>query len=250
MLKKAADIHPELINRFVQDNDRYYSDKWPLLRQVVFPDYTPLQFWTQIFFPVTSAPSSWKLYWGISFFGFSPLVSFLLFFIAVVVLFVVLNVPDANKQLRRLFECKYCGRTLCRRCTNGILCETCASATRQSSMPRTLEQIRERLIRKSTDLLALRNQLFDILLPGSGSFLEVRPRYSRALPLLALSVIVYTYWFTIVRSSNLPWMTTLEKAVLLAPPCIFHCLFIGKNMPAAIRRIASIGKLLSSGKES
>ena len=250
LLKKAADDNPEVINSFIQQNDSHFSDNWPRLRQVLFPDYSPVTFWTRIFPEVTGDSAGWRLNWGVSFLGFPPVLSFILFLVLTAALFVTGRVSHGNRQLRRLFECKYCGRILCRRCTSGILCSFCAAATKDSGGTRKQEQVRERLIRTSKEWMEIRNGILETAVPGSGSLLGPDPHYLQTFIALLASCLVYTYWFVVVGGSIMQWMTLTERVVLIVPPCIFHIVFMIGNVPAIIRRGSTIAELSTPGKDA
>ena len=247
LLKKAADAHPSLINGFIQDNDRYFSDRWPPLRQVLFPEYPPARFWKEFFFGPTGSPSQLRHYWGFSFLGIPPLFSFFIFLILSGVLFFTGRVSPGNRKLRRLFTCKYCGRVLCRRCTSGILCPDCGETTRNVSVRHNAEQVRELLVKHHTDRRSARNLLFNLIFPGSGTLLEPQPP-GAGIAVALLSTLVYTYWFTIVGNSAWRWMTGSEKVLLLLPPVCYHTFFSIRYLIADVRKFPSLFTSITLGK--
>ena len=249
LLKKAADAHPSLINSFIYDNDRHFSDTWPPLRQVLFPEYTPARFWKEIFLGPPGRASQLRQYWGYSFLGLPPLYSFFIFLVLTGVLSFTGRVTAGNRKLRRLFSCKYCGKVLCRRCTSGILCQDCAGTTRSVSSQRDVEQVRERLVSVYEDRRSVRNMFFNLLYPGSGTLLSQQTPGLQTVVIL-LSTLMYTYWFTVVGNSAWRWMTSAEKAVLLLPPCCYHVFFIVRYLVMDVRKVPSIFTSISPGKGS
>ncbi len=250
LLKEAADTRSSLVNDFVEENDRYFSDNWPPLRQLMFPEYPPSRFWKEIFFAPLRDTSGVYLFWGFSFLGFPPVTSFFIFLLLMITTLLTGRISAGNRQLRRLFSCRYCGRILCRRCTTGILCSACADATRKEPSPRSIEKIREQLVDRSENTLTLRSTVFNIFFPGSGSLLDHHAKPGNAILVLLLSSVVYTYWFSVVASRPLHWMTATEKLLLLFPPCSYHIFFIIRYLMTNTRSIASLFTSPLSGKGS
>jgi tetratricopeptide (TPR) repeat protein len=250
LLKKAANAHPSLVNDFIEENDRYFSDNWPPLRQLLFPEYPPSRFWNEIFFAPLHDNSGMNHFWGFSFLGFPPVVSFFIFLLLMITTLLTGRISAGNRQLRRLFSCKYCGRILCRRCTTGTLCSVCADATRKEPSLRSIDKIREQLVNRSANTLTLRNTVFNIFFPGSGSLLNQHSSSVIAISVLLLSSVVYTYWFTVVASQPLHLMTGNEKLLLLFPPCSYHIFFIIRYLMVNTRSIASLFTSPLSGKGS
>jgi hypothetical protein len=242
-LEKAAVLNPAVINRFVQDNDRYFSEKWPSLRQLLCPDYTPPQFWKRIFLPFTKNKKTQQSLWGLSFFGISPFFSLIIFILLLMLLLLRQQYRKSYQKVRRLFECKYCGRIICRRCTTGILCDACANMTQYVPEGKTVDQTRERIVMTTSHATALRNSMLNIILPGTGSLLAVQPHYPTAIPVLLLSALVYTFWFSIIRDSSFTWMLYREVTYLIIMPLVFHLFFLVRYLPESIRRLGSLFKL-------
>lgn len=243
LLEEAAELNPDIVNGFIRKNDEYYSDNWPELRQVLFPDYTPARFWTSIFLPFTKNPATRRTMWGLSFLGFSPGVSFVLFLMFLGAVFFLDRLHRRNQRIRRIFECKYCGRIICRKCTTGILCDSCAGLTRYIKEQDTLNQIRNKIVHFHSAAASLRDSLFNLLLPGCGSLLSAQVNILRFVPLLVCTAIVYTYWFTFLRSASFSWMTAVEAAFIMLPPLLFHLYAAVRYLPEIIKRIRELVKI-------
>jgi hypothetical protein len=245
-LKQAAAINPLLVNTFVQNNDKYFNNNWPLLRQVLFPDYTPLQFWSTLFFPLTNNSASHRLQWGLAFLGFPPMVSFGLFiFLACFLIYQRIKLNSGRKP-RRLFECKYCGRIICRKCTNGILCPLCSHSTQHLKGTMTLEQTRNKIVGLSSGLRSLCNAVCNLIIPGSGMLLDLQPHYLKAFILLMVSCFIYSWWYLVIGNTSMHWMTGTERFLLFLLPALFHVYALVRFGPIIIHQIKTLTVVASS----
>ncbi len=248
LLKGASNLNPQYINRFIQDNDRHFSAQWPRLRQVIFPDFTPDRFWSRIFLAGRRDPDSVRAVWGLSFFGFTPRVSSLVFLVLSGIL-IFLHVRSAgDPKIRRLFECKYCGKTICRRCTTGLLCSSCYRSTRFLKDRTRLEHARERIVRRNSLQRSLRNACLSLAVPFADTFLE-KQRLLLAAASFAATSAVYSYWHVAVNARTPDWMTLRERGILIFLPLLFHSFCIIRYLPVCIKTLGSLRSVLFTGKE-
>ena len=248
LLKKAAQIQPYVINRFVQDNDRCFSDQWPPLRQMLFPAYTPPQFWKKLFLPSVDQGSIRRSLWGASFFGIPPSASFFLFLLLFSVLIMAERFKTNQPKVRRLFNCKYCGKIICRRCSSGILCDSCTNKMQSLNMSITTEQKREQIISTYSLLRSLRAAWFNTVVPGTGNLLGKKTSYVSSITGIAISSIVYSYWYLLYNGFSFKWLTPAEIVYLVFWPVLFHLYAILRYAPSAVRQSNSLFHL-SFGKE-
>ncbi|MBN1306766.1 MAG: hypothetical protein JXA18_02535 [Chitinispirillaceae bacterium] len=243
LLKTAGQLQPRMINRFLHDNDRYFIDEWPPLRQVLFPDYSPLQFWKWFFIPSAADDSLWRALWGLSFLGIPPGISFFLFLLLSASLFVMQGINRSKLKPRRLFACKYCGRIICRQCSTGVLCTGCVNRTQLLKGSMTLERSRESTIATFSHLAGLRNAVLNLLFPGSGALLEIKPRYLQATLTCAASSIVYAWWYSLANGRYFSWLASTEIVYFFSIPCAYNAYHVIRYAPRGIRHCKSLLRL-------
>jgi hypothetical protein len=248
-LKDAAQKRPDLVNSFVNKNDTHFGSSWPSLRQVMFADYSPEQFWKRMGTRFKVDTASFNHYWGNAFLGFSPVVSEV-FFMVLTGLLVISGMRSQNiKKLKRLFECKYCGAIICRKCTTGILCPACSSKTSPSSNSTIpLDQLRGQLITTSRSIKELQISLYNLIFPGSGTLYKGFQGFAGALFSLLVFCFVYAGWFFILGKPFFGTATLQEKGLLLSPLFLFHILAILRTVPILLKQVNKLtNKTISSG---
>lgn len=243
LIKKAATLNPVSVNGFIEANDRHFSHQWPLIRQMMFPDYTPAQFWVRIFIPYTGSTSSWNDFWGLSFWGVPPVGSFIIFCTLLLILLFWARTGDGTGKLRRLHECKICGRIICRKCTTGTMCSSCTDAAHSLEGISVIEKYRERTAKASLTIEALKKNLFSLFIPGCGHIFEPAPDYMRIILSLTGSSFVYTVWYIIFSEVSFTWMSLSEIIFLYAVPCLFHVFCLIRYLPTGIRLFVQYLKL-------
>ncbi len=249
-LKKAAGIQPMLVNKFIEDNDRCFSDRWPPLRQLLFPYITPSYFWRKLFFAPVSSDITAKSFWGISFFGIPPLASFGLFLFLFLLLISVDMLNHNVQKVRRFFECKYCGRIVCRRCSSGILCGSCENRIQQMNLSKTIEQIRENIILTHSLMRDILSSFLNAVIPGAGDLLRKKTRFGLSVAGIALSSIVYAWWYSLYRDYTFQWAITSETALVISFPLLINLYFLGRYIPSAVSKSNSLLQLLFSKERS
>jgi|GEM_PF-6711804 len=235
LIKKAATLDPVSVNGFIEANDRHFSHQWPLIRQMMFPDYTPVQFWSRIFIPYTGSMASWNAFWGLSFWGISPVGSLIIFCALLLFLLFSSRMGNNTGKFRRLHECKICGRTVCRKCTTGTMCTSCADAAHSFGGVSVVEKYRERITKVSLTMEALKKKLFSLFVPGCGHIFESSPDYMRIIVSITGSSFVYTVWYIIFSEVSFTWMNSSEIIFLYSVPCLFHVVCLIRYLPTGIR---------------
>lgn len=250
LIEQAARLKNKKISRFIQDNDFYFENKWPPLRQIMFPTYTPKQFWKLLFMRSTSDKEYHRLLWGLSFFGIPPFISFIMFCVLLVILSMVNKHYQQNKKIRRQFNCKYCGRTVCRKCTSGVLCDSCSSKITYVKGTQSVESVRKHIMDIFSYSKSVRNTLFSLLLPGFGDLLYTKSNHIGMIITMVLTTLVYTLWFAVIRSCSFRWMHPVEIFILLIFPVLFHSYFLVRFLPQLFNHINNIFMLFSQKKDS
>lgn len=201
-IDKAAKEDNRTVNTFIQQNDMLFSDNWPSIRRLMIPDYTPSYFWQHVF-PRNNG--SWQIAnerWGTSFIGFNALASFIIFILIFIALLLV-SVFKAPSRIKKLFECKYCGRISCKKCAHGILCCSCDRKIAYITTDKKLEKIRMSITGRYAKIRFFREILIDILVPGSSRFLNPKKSSVSSILILSTTSLVYSgYLFLMRRSDN------------------------------------------------
>jgi hypothetical protein len=169
-IAQASSRDKELVNAFINDNSRHFSETLPLHRQFILPNYTPRQFWTTIASGYWGDWQSTASLWQNSFVGLSPGASqivFALLFILLISFFAVYSgaFPSLRsaifwtppvKLFTRILHCEICDVAICSKCARGIYCRSCFSKLRKQhgDSEQIKQQLRERARTRRTLLTA------------------------------------------------------------------------------------------------
>ena len=192
LINKAASMRPEYINTFIQKNDRYFSNDWPVLRKVIFPDYSAGHFWKKILPQHSGSWKSTSVLWGTTFLGIPPLISLILTFFLFAAILITQNRSFARNRIKKLFVCRFCGRVICRKCKTGLLCRSCYNESRFIRNEKSLEKTHKSIWGRFENLRSIRRDILEILFPGTGFLLEGQSSYSIVIPLIFLTSVVYS----------------------------------------------------------
>jgi tetratricopeptide (TPR) repeat protein len=183
------------VNDFINANNVYFSSAWPLLRQVMNPDYHTREFWLT---ELQNNSGSWKTtrnVWGLSFLGLAPIHSLYISFALLIALFVWSLTSTNRKGAREATRCRLCGKAVCATCSKGELCPSCTLATQFIRNVKTLAAIQSKIMHNRHLFKSLRVHLLDIALPGVGMLYEGKVRLLITVPVVALSAAVYATIF-------------------------------------------------------
>jgi tetratricopeptide (TPR) repeat protein len=183
------------VNDFIYTNTVYFSSAWPLLRQVMNPEYHTREFWHK---ELLSNSGSWKTtrnLWGASFFGIAPLFSLYIFFALLTAIFAWGLASKWRKDAGETTRCRLCGKAICAACRKGELCLSCVHTTQFIRNVKTLAIIQSKIIRNRHWFRRLRVHILDIALPGAGMLYEGTINLLIALPVVLLTAAVYATFF-------------------------------------------------------
>lgn len=224
MIDKAVKYSPVRINNFMKANDQYFTDTVPALRQIIFADYTPLLLWSHQAFKSIYNSSFASSYWGMSFLGIPSWIT--LFISLALVVYILINqmLSETKKPLRIFFECRYCGKLLCRACKNGSLCSSCADALKFIHNEHVLEKLHTQIAARSDFIRNTTHYSADILFPGAGYILRGELFSIKTGFLILISCIIYVcYYLMIAKSAMFSHFHYLHLIILL--PCLTYSLF-------------------------
>lgn len=203
MLNDAAERDPIRVNSFVHKNDTYFSTNWPALRQVMFSDYPAIYFWTSIFPFYTGSWSDAGTLWGTQFLGLSPLVSIIVSIILFIFLFIIHSREASHSKVRRFFECKYCGRIICRKCKSGLLCNSCFEKTRFIRNENKLVKKQHTISNRFHLAAMIKKEILEIVFPGSGSMLDGQKPFFLVILFLLITSFVYASYAALLFNNHI-----------------------------------------------
>jgi len=235
-LKDAATSNPSHINSYIQTNDTFFADAWPPLRQIMFSDYSSAQFWQRLFTLFSINTTSYRLYWGLSFAGIPPLPSAVIFLALSCLLIATGIKTQSDRKLKRLFDCKCCGKVVCRRCAPGVLCPTCASKINSASENIPEDKIKAEVIARSRTITNIRFALFNLLLPGSGDILSGRRSFAGSVFAIIVSCFFYVVWISILAPNASITRNSAETIALVALVISFHLYAVLRYLPELVRQ--------------
>lgn len=194
VMDQAAREDKSTVNNFINKNDIIYSKHWPALRSVMMPEYTSLYFWQNILFKYYGNTESKDRHWGVSFFGINIMASFFLF---CTFFFILLSssIFKHPKKIKKHFECKLCGRIICKSCSQGILCNSCNSSLEFVKNEKKADQIRFSILKIFTLVRFIKGISADIIFPGLGAYLNDEKRLIPVIMLISTSFIYSSYFF-------------------------------------------------------
>jgi tetratricopeptide (TPR) repeat protein len=201
LIKNAARAEPALINAFVQKNDLYFSKQWPLLRTIMFPDYTPEYFWTKLFLTYSGSWKTTGKLWGSSFLGIPPLLSLIIFIVFFALLLIIYSPERLKHKPRKIMECRYCGRVICQKCRTATVCQSCADQTRLLRSDRALNKFQSEIAQRNWVYRSITHNIFDVLFPGAGKFLDGQ-NYIYSTILLITTSTIYTLYLMIITGQQ------------------------------------------------
>ncbi|HLV31031.1 MAG TPA: hypothetical protein VKY57_05620 [Chitinispirillaceae bacterium] len=235
LIKKAALQDPESINRFLQNNDDYFTDNWPSLRKIMFADYQPKQFWTILVPSSIYNRNDVEVLWGNTFLGLSSRSSFFLSFVLYTFLLIITFKLNSKRKLRITFECRYCGKVICRKCKTGLLCNSCSDAIKLIHNEKTLHKIHLSIWSKFQRFRIVRERVLNILFPGAGFLLGEQKPYWISLILVSITSLIYSFYFSIVHDFIIREGFSLKSVFLIISFSLYNLIYIIKQIPLFIK---------------
>jgi tetratricopeptide (TPR) repeat protein len=224
LINKAVKHSSVRINSFIRTNDQFFADIVPLYRQIVFADYTPKLFWSSLAFQSIYSHSFASSYWGMALLGIPPIWSFFLSICLLLVLLIQQLQSGTKKPPKIFFECRYCGRILCRTCKEGSLCGSCADAARFVHNEYALEKLRTKITAQGHLMRNTSYYIADIIFPGIGYILRGELFFLRTAGLIVFTGLIYTIYYAIFSGSSF-FGSFHYLHLLVLVPCITYSVF-------------------------
>jgi tetratricopeptide (TPR) repeat protein len=239
-ISDAANIKPDLVNSFIQNNENYFSRNWPPLRQIMFADLSPKIFWTRYFPDYALKNKTASVLWNPYFFAIPPMISAIVFLVLLTILLILFRDSNEQTKLKKIFECRFCGRIICRKCKSGILCQSCHKATQFMSNEKSLEKMRKIISTQAKKINLVKCAIVGVLYPGADKFLEPEMSIWKVIfNLLATSVAYATYKLVFSCLSASCLEPLLPLILLLVLPIIYNVYFIVRTIQKTIQGFKS-----------
>lgn len=235
-ISDAANIKPSLVNLFIHSNEKFFSRNWPPLRQIMFSDLSPKIFWTRYFPDYALKSKNASVLWNPSFFAISPLISAIIFSALVMILLIFFRDPHDQRKPKKIFECRFCGRIICRKCKSGTLCQSCYEAIQFMSNEKSLEKMRKIISTQTKKINLVKCAIVGTVFPGADKLFKPEiPIWKVLFNLLATSAVYATYksvFSSMSASSSVP---LLPLILLLVLPIIYNIYFIIRSIQVTIQ---------------
>ncbi len=237
LMNEAAKADPQ-INSFVNQNDLYFSKNWPMMRQILFPEISNIRFWTEFFPKYSLTNYNASALWGNTFFGLSPVLSFVFMLVLLSVLLLALNQRQSDKRIKKLFECRFCGKVICRKCKSGVLCHSCHNSTQFISNEKSMDNMHTIIQNRSRAIQVIKTSIIDILFPGAGNLLESEYSFLQSLPLIFLTGFVYSsYYYIFINLSDNLKAHSFELILFLLPLLTYNIFSVSKRTGRSIKEL-------------
>ncbi|MFP4416956.1 MAG: tetratricopeptide repeat protein [Chitinispirillaceae bacterium] len=238
LVAQAADINESRVNEFIEVNDDKFADEWPMIRKVMHADYKPGYFWSHI---ATAHSGNWKQasrIWSAQFLNLSPVFLYVIFIAGAFVVWY-----KRPRRRKKIFYCRLCERTMCKKCRNGSLCTDCVKKLQISRDESNEARKAEILIRNKRHLVTnLIHHSLNGVFPGSG-FLYVGQKKRLSITLMVISSLVYASYAAILNFNfSYPFWVIAPLFTMVLTVCLLYSLsFLGFQLLKA-------AKLLSGDK--
>jgi len=236
LIDEAARIEPAKVNNFVKLNELYFSGDTPQLRSFMQPYISPSFFWGKLFFAEGGTFSQSKITWGGAFWGIGPAVSFTIFIILLIEMFVIEKFfwSGDKLRLRRYFTCKICGQLICRRCRKGMMCSSCHNESiKLHNSAAMINNLQKELQARSVLYRRILKCVLGSFAPGTEKLYEEESVLKPALIIFLSSAVLGAYYWAFTFYSNYPGLTILN-------PVYFAAVLSLYNIGAVIKNIKSL----------
>ena len=205
-ITQAAKINPDHINSFIKKNDDHFSNpaEWPMLRQLIQPDFKSSYFWSQLFPRYCGSWETANRQFGNAFFGLPVLVYFALSLIFFIILIALDTMKGSQITVKKVFTCRLCQASMCRQCKRGSICKRCFDATQHIRNENIRQRIMGKIQFRSRRFQSILAALFDMVFPGIGMMYASAPVLKSAFFLLLTSLVYGSYTTAAHPSFNYP----------------------------------------------
>lgn len=232
-LDKAAELDPQRVTAFLKDNDD------------LFPSVPPAR---KTMDPMLGAGQAWRAAWnGALDMEFLKLpvrsgtmefpASWLIAAVALLSLGLFIRFRNYSQHVmgRDLFECKICGRVMCRTCRKGVHCQPCFKAVAGVHDNRLRSDLVVSLRNRARNHQVRAGRVMDFLYPGTGRIYLGEPSGRFAWPLavslgfgLLFGMRSLVMEYPVFALGPLAWLSAVPLVMVYS---LHHLLFLRKSRP-------------------
>jgi len=216
-ISQAARINSKSINSFIKKNDEYFSKDVPLLRQLVFPDFSCSFFWKNVFFKYSLSSQNPNDILGGMFFGINLkwyfFISLFLFLLIIILDFSVWS----KERVQKVTYCKVCQRTICRKCKKGSICSNCFKLLQSIRNDQIRERIMAKIINKKQKEHFIFSNILNIIYPGTQK-IYLEGKFKGSIVIFLLTSFIYSFYFIIFKQDFFAPYFTIDS---LLKPILF-----------------------------
>lgn len=240
-ISDAANLKPDIVNSFIHDNEKYFSRNRPPIRQIMFSDLSAGNFWTKHFPEYALKSKTASVLWSRSFFAIPPLISTFIFFVLFVILLISQNTYNQRK-MKKIFECRFCGRIICRKCKSGTLCHSCYEATQFMSNEKSLEKMRKIFSTQTKKINLIKCAIIGTIFPGADKLMNPEISIWKVLLTIFASSAVYATYKS-ASLFNTGTQPLFPLILLLVLPIIYNIYFLIRSVQSALQSYRKIQEM-------
>jgi tetratricopeptide (TPR) repeat protein len=242
-ITQAAKLNPAFINAFIKTNDELFSKDWPLIRQLIQPDYAPSYFWKNIFPRYGGSWSSANDRFGADCLGMSILSYGGTSLFLLILLMALDTLVWSRDTVRKIYVCKLCQTPICRKCKRGGICQDCFNTTQHIRNENIRQRIMAKIQFRSRRFHVLIATFLDMAVPGAGMLYSNASVYW-TLPVLILTAIVYGSYLTVLYPSTTcpAWLMSSIVMPGLAVCIAYNIFFMVRTVTQVVRELKLPGE--------
>jgi tetratricopeptide (TPR) repeat protein len=242
-ITQAAKLNPAFINAFIKTNDDLFSKDWPLVRQLIQPDYAPSYFWKNIFPRYGGSWVSANNRFGADCLGMSILAYGGTSLFLLILLMALDTLIWSKDTVRKIYVCKLCQTPICRKCKRGGICQDCFNSTQHIRNENIRQRIMAKIQFRSRRFHVLIATFLDMAVPGAGMLYSNTSLYW-TLPVLIVTAVVYgSYLIVLYPSTTCPaWLMHSLVMPGLAVCIAYNAFFIVRTLIQVIRELKLRGE--------
>jgi tetratricopeptide (TPR) repeat protein len=242
-ITQAAKLNPASINAFIKTNDELFSKDWPLVRQLIQPDYAPSYFWKNIFPRFGGSWDSANDRFGADCLGMSILAYGGASLFLLILLMALDTLVWSKDTVRKIYVCKLCQTPICRKCKRGGICQDCFNSTQHIRNENIRQRIMAKIQFRSRRFHVLIATFLDMAVPGAGMLYSNASLYW-TLPVLIVTAIVYGSYLTVLYPSTTCPAWLMHSIVMpgLAVCIAYTVFFMVRTVTQVVRELKLPGE--------
>ncbi|KMQ52571.1 hypothetical protein CHISP_0340 [Chitinispirillum alkaliphilum] len=213
------------LNSFINLNDLHFAGNWPVHRKIMQPEISAGYFWTKLFHThgiqkALSNNSDFKTF---------TLAYFLFSLGLVILLFVLDRFRWESNRVKKIFDCKLCGRITCKKCRAGILCKKCQMTIGDIRKGAAFDTAKLAIVNKSKKRKSIIRYTVSMFVPGIQNLLQSDCKFLAVLKIfISCTLLSLLYHLVNLYLSN-TFILTGIISVLITGLLLFNLYHIITN---------------------